>query len=259
MDPTPTENLFRGRLRGLELREQTEDTATDEAVLEGHFAVFDQWTEIHSWFEGNFLERIAPGAFAKTIKEQRDQIVVQFDHGYDFHVGDAPLGPVDELREDDVGLWAEVPLLDTDYNRDRLVPLLRGSTIGGEDRGSLLGASFRFRAVKDEWDRAPKKSAHNPEALPERTIREVRLFEFGPVVFPAYAGTSIGMRSLTDHFLERRRERRSHHLDGPAAGPPATAPAAPTEPPTRHSEGTPARRLSVAAARTQLLSLPKEA
>jgi phage head maturation protease len=35
---------------------------------------------------------------------------------------------------------------------------------------------------------------------PERTVREVSMAEFGPVTYPAYAGATVGMRSLTDGF-----------------------------------------------------------
>ena len=40
-------------------------------TLTGHFAVFSQWTEFNSPFEGRFLEQIAPGAFTKTFNENR--------------------------------------------------------------------------------------------------------------------------------------------------------------------------------------------
>ena len=179
----------------------------DSSLMVGYFAVFDQWTEVDSVFEGRFMERVVPGAFRKTISQNRSQIKVQFDHGYDFHINDALLGPIDELAEKDEGVYYEVPLLDTDYNRDRILPMLQGRTMSGESRGSLLGASFQFRIVQDEWNDKAKASAYNPEALPERTIKEVRLYEFGPVVWPAYEGASSGVRSLTDHFEARRLAR----------------------------------------------------
>ena len=66
----------------------------------------------------------------------------------------------------------------------------------------LYGSSFRFRVTADDFDQRPRRSAHNPDALPERTIRSVRLHEFGPVVWPAYAGATAGIRSLTDWFTD---------------------------------------------------------
>lgn len=233
----PRDDLYRGLRVVPEVRADT-DAELDGSLMFGHFAVFDAWTEIHSWFEGDFLERLIPGAFKKTMREQRDQVKVQFDHGYDWHIGDGLLGPIDELREDDEGAYYEVPLLDTDYNRDRVLPMLQGRLMNGEQRGSLLGASFRFRVVKDEWDNEPEKSDHNPDGLPERTIREVRLYEFGPVVWPAYPEASAAARSLTDHFLARRlarqgaAERAARHLAPAAAG---TGTSPPDEPAPSHS------------------------
>lgn len=181
-----------------------EARATDEGMptLVTRFAVFNVWTEIHSWWEGDFLERLAPGAFAKTIAERRDQIKVLYDHGMDFHIGNKILGRPEILREDPEGPWSEVSLLDTSYNRD----LIPGLDAGG------YGASFRFRVVKEQWNEEPGTADHNPKGLPERTITEVKLFEFGPVTFPAYEEATAGLRSLTDQFLERMAERAPDRL-----------------------------------------------
>lgn len=200
------DNLFRGLLEAPTVRAAGDGDAGG-SLMYGHFAVFNIWTEIDSFFEGRFMERLAPGAFKKTIRENRGGVRVQYDHGYDSFIGSAPLGPIDELREDDVGAYYEVPLVDTDYNRDRVLPLLQGRRIDGEAGDSLLGASFRFRVVRDEWDDEPDPSDDNPKAIPERTILEVRLYEFGPVVFPAYSQATAKVRSLTDHFESLRLAR----------------------------------------------------
>jgi HK97 family phage major capsid protein len=126
------------------------------------------------------------------MKNQRDNIRVLFQHGRDPQVGDKPLGPIADLREDADGAYYEVPLLDTTYNRD-LIPGLQAN---------LYGASFKFSVVQDDFDPKPKRSTHNPDALPERTIREARLFEFGPVTFPAYPGATAGVRSITTADLD---------------------------------------------------------
>lgn len=253
----PVDNLYRGLVGGLALRQLERadaEPSADGTLMHGHFAVFDEWNEIDSWFEGRFLERNSPGMFKKTMREQRDAIRVQFDHGHDFYVGGAPLGPIEALREDDMGAYYEVPLIDTDYARDRILPLLRGQLMDGRRAGSMLGASYRFRVTREEWVEPKAASDYNPEKLPERTIREVRLFEFGPVVFPAAQSASAKVRSLTDHYLDRQRAKFPRPVDLVPAGPAATG----TEPPDAPAsvppdEGT--RGKSLTAVRTQLLTL----
>ena len=180
----PRENLYRAR--PLEYRR-----AADGAMptLAGHFAVWDQWTEIRSAYEGNFMERFAPGAMTKTLGENTPKVL--FQHGKDPQVGDKPLGTVTRLEPDSTGAYYEVALLDTSYNRDLLPGLEAG----------LYGASFRFSVVREDVNQRPKKSEFNPRGIPERTVQEARVAEFGPVTWPAYSGASAGIRSMTDEFL----------------------------------------------------------
>jgi len=166
-------------------------------TMVGHFSVFNVWYEIDSWFEGRFLERVAPGAFKKTFREQGGRIRVLLEHGFDPSVGDKPLGAPTVLREDEIGAYYEVPLFDTSYNRD-LVPALEAG---------VYGASFRFRVIKDEWVHEPGVSEHNPEGLPERTLKELRVAEFGPTVFPASPTATSGLRCATDRYYEQLRTR----------------------------------------------------
>lgn len=152
------------------------DDDSDGFTLEGYGAVFDSPTRIDSW-EGKFDEVIARGAFAKTIKERRP--VLQFDHGRDAATGSVPIGAIEEIREDDRGLFVRARL----HDNARVEPIRQAIASGAID-----GMSFRFRVTREEWNEAPD--------VPVRTIREVELFEVGPVVFPAYAATSVGVRSL---------------------------------------------------------------
>lgn len=184
----PRDDLFRGVFPGdFELRDTTSD---EPATLRGHFAVFNEWTEINSVFEGRFLERIAPGAFKKTMDENGQNMRVLFQHGRDPQIGDKVLGTPSVLEEDTVGARYEVPLFDTSYNRD-LIPGLKAGA---------YGASFRFRVIREEFNSQPDKSDHNPEGIPERTVSEAQVLEFGPVTFPAYSGATASVRSLTDDF-----------------------------------------------------------
>jgi HK97 family phage prohead protease len=193
---TETLNLEAGEFRYQDafealfaLRDDTSATPT----LIGHFAVFDQWTEINSRFEGHFIERIAPTAFDKTFAENRRNMRVLFQHGKDPQIGEKILGPIAELRAEGAGAYYEVPLYDTSYNRDLLPGLA----------DNQYGASFRFRAVKEDWVDSPKRSEHNPDGLRERTITEAKVMEFGPVTFPAYEGSTAGLRSATDWYVEQ--------------------------------------------------------
>lgn len=142
------------------------------------------------------MERIAPGAFKKTFNENLARMRVLFQHGQDPQLGDKPLGPIRNLREDDTGAYYEVPLLRDDSGQvvDYIRSLLPGL------REKLYGASFRFKVVKEEFDEEPDASDHNPNSLPERTVTEARVMEFGPVTFPAYASATAGLRSVTDEF-----------------------------------------------------------
>jgi len=182
----PTDNLVRTSTQPMELRAAD---GGDGNTLHGHFTVFDEWTEINSYWEGRFLERNAKGMLDDTIKGRTNQIKVLVDHGADPSIGNKPLGPIRTLTGD---AYYEVDLLDAPYVRDIKPALAAG----------LYGASYRFRVVKDTWLEPSTSTKHNPAKLPERTIEQVDLYEFGPVVFPAYGSASAGVRSIrsTDDF-----------------------------------------------------------
>lgn len=174
---------MRADLAGLKVR-----SADETPVMTGRFAAPGEWTEINSIIEGHFFERSAPSAFEKTIKESKDRMKVLFHHGLDPFFGNSVLGPIRSLGSDTA---YEVDLIDTDYNK-RLVPMLENG---------LLGSSFRFDVVKEDVDERPRKSEWNPDGIPQVTLTEVRVKEFGPTPLPAYPGASAGLRSVTDQFV----------------------------------------------------------
>lgn len=194
------ETLDRAVPQGLSVERSADGESTK---LRGHFSVFNTWTLIDSAYEGTFLERFAPGAFKKTFEEssgKRDKIKVLFQHGRDPQVGKKPIGSIAALREDETGAYYEVDLFgDASYVRD-LIPALRSNT---------YGASFQFQVVREDVNFDPEPSDYNPEGLPERTVTEAKVYEFGPVTFPAYDDATAGMRSQTD-------ERIVAQLGGPA-------------------------------------------
>jgi HK97 family phage prohead protease len=205
-DPSspPRETLIRAVMPAVEFRDAGEADLGPGYIglLKIRFSPVNEWTEINSAWEGNFMERFAPGAWKKTIRERADKIRALFQHGMDPQIGDKPLGPFRTLEENDGGGYAEVALLDTSYNRDLLPALQEG----------LYGSSHRFAAMRVQEDPRPERSEHNPEGIRERTIVEARLHELGPVTFPAYAGATAGMRSMTDDFLTRCFDRDPEKL-----------------------------------------------
>lgn len=163
------------------------ETAPDDgrlATLEVNFSVFDEWYEINDPWEGRFLERTIPGSFKRTIERSGTSVKVLFNHGFDMLTGDRPLTVPTLIEERATSPYLEGPLFDTSYNRDLLPGL----------RAGAFGSSFMFEVLDDTWTDDPGRSEHNPDNLPERTIREVRLFEAGPVTWPANPAATSGVR-----------------------------------------------------------------
>lgn len=185
----------------------------DGLTLDGYAAVFDQRTEIDSW-EGSFVETIRKGAFRKTIRQNTP--VMQFDHGRHPVIGSIPIGTIESLSEDDAGLYVRGRLTD-----NWLIQPVRDAIANK----TVKGMSFRFDVVREEWrdnqGRLLKAGEleqllWNPEDRGplERTLIELRVPELGPVVFPAYAGTSVSVRAadyartvLSDRSLRRDVQR----------------------------------------------------
>lgn len=176
--------------------EESESRDGDGLTLEGYAAVFNTPTEINSW-EGKFSETIAPGAFKRSIGDKMP--VMQFDHGKHPMIGGIPIGVIRSLTEDATGLRVRARLSD-----NWLVQPVRDAI---RDR-AITGMSFRFTPVQDEWSSDGS----------ERTIHAVDLHEVGPVVFPAYAATSVGVRSSDDPISQLvSLIRADESLRGPLA------------------------------------------
>ena len=204
-----------GLLRSVpfEVVRATEEEAGDGLTLEGYAAVFGQASRIDSW-EGTFDESIRKGAFRKSIRERTP--VLQFDHGRHPLVGSIPIGRIQDLREDDQGLFVSARLSD-----NWLIEPVR-QAIAEE---SIDGMSFRFTVIREEWRDVDGKVVKPEELMHllwdagdrgplQRELIELKCAELGPVVFPAYEGTSVGVRarevaSLISGDDELRREVRS--------------------------------------------------
>lgn len=165
----------------------------DGRTFEGYGAVFNSPTRIDSW-EGTFDELIAPGAFRKSLRERTPKF--QFDHGHHPLIGSVPIGVIEDIREDDNGLFVSARL-----GQHIIIDLIREAVA----TGAIDGMSFRFSVVRDEWRDAEGKVV-KPEDVDEalwtgdrgvlvRTLKEVKVAEVGPVVWPAYSDTTASVRS----------------------------------------------------------------
>ncbi len=151
----------------------------DGRTLEGYAAVFNAPTRIRD-LQGDFDERIAPGAFKRSIAQRKP--VLQFDHGKDPRIGGAPIGKIDALAEDSRGLHVRARLFshpDVERVREAIA------------EQAITGMSFRFGVPDkgDVWSRGA-------DGVDTREIRDADIHELGPVVFPAYDQTSVSVRSL---------------------------------------------------------------
>jgi len=135
-------------------------------TFEGYAAVFNTPSEPLP-----FIERIAPGAFKRSI-EARNDIKLLWNHDTGTVLGSSRAGTL-SLIEDERGLKVRADLPNTTAGRDA-AELLR--------RGDVDSMSFGFSVPTggDEW---------NSDGS-ERTLRSVRLHEVSIVAFPAYTSTA---------------------------------------------------------------------
>ncbi len=147
-------------------------------TLVGYAAVFyrsdDPGTEFELW--DGYVERIMPGAFDSAI-ERGDDVRALFNHDSSLVLGRSTAGTM-RLKSDDVGLRYEIDLPDTQQASD-LATLV--------ERGDVDGSSFAFTVTDYERSR--------DNEVDVREITGVRLFDVGPVTYPAYESTSVSVRA----------------------------------------------------------------
>lgn len=158
---------------------RAEDVKGDGLTLEGLAAVFNSETVIDSWWEGRFRESIRKGAFARTIREDRQ--IIQFDHGMNFtEPGEKPIGQIEKLEETSEGLFIRARLRstwDVQPVRDAIAD------------GSVSGMSIAFRVLGEQITEG------KDDELDLREITDIKLFEAGPVTWPAYTDTTVEVKN----------------------------------------------------------------
>ena len=149
----------------------------DGMTLTGYAARFNEPSEPLP-----FIERIAPGAFKRSLRAKND-IKLLWNHSSSDVLGSTRAGTL-RLAEDEMGLRVEADLPDTQAGRDAKVLI---------QRGDVTGFSFGFTVP-------PNGDTWNADGT-ERTLKSVRLLEVSTgVAFPAYPSTNLTaqVRSLED-------------------------------------------------------------
>lgn len=187
---------------------RSEDAESNDGLtLDGYGAVFNRETIIDS-YEGRFREKIAPGAMKRSFRETPPKI--QFDHGRHPMIGSIPIAKLERIAEEvdpvlapEGGAHVVARIFD-----NWLMAPVRDAIAGG----AVSGMSFRFSVIREAWHTADGQQIRDEnelmshlrrtwrEDVPEeellvRTLKELKVPEIGPVTWPAYADTSVSVRS----------------------------------------------------------------
>jgi uncharacterized protein len=138
----------------------------DGMTFTGYAAVFNSPSEPLP-----FIERIAPGAFKRSLKARND-IKLLWNHDTGAVLGSTRAGTL-KLEEDNYGLRVTAMLPETTLGKDVRTLVQRGDV-------NAMSFGFSVPANGDSW---------NAEGT-ERTLRSVRIHEVSIVAFPAYTQTA---------------------------------------------------------------------
>ena len=157
--------------------------AAESRTVEGYASVFNSMSE-----DLGFREVILPGAFSDVLD---NDVRALYNHDSNYLLARTTSGTL-ELKEDDKGLYYRFEMPNTSYGNDML-ELFR--------RGDLTQSSFGFTVEKDNW--------RMEDGQQVRYIERVgSLFDVSPVVYPAYASASSGLRSAEPNGEGEAEEAR---------------------------------------------------
>lgn len=176
--------------RNIEARQDGEE---GERHIEGEAAVIDSVTRIQDLWGDEFDEVIRRGAFDKAVS---DDIRITKNHSPNLLLGRSKNGQgTGRVFVNQPGNLAfNVPVRgDRSHSLD---------TYDEVKSGDIDGCSFLFKVGKETWT-FPDEI--NNREVPLREIHEYeRIFDVGPVTYPAYEDTSVVARSLDEI-------RKEHH------------------------------------------------
>lgn len=187
----PVKNMHRERriVGGPQWRTHIRSDGSKNRILTGYAAVFYDGTpetQYELWNDsyGRAVERIMPGAFDAAMGKP-DDVRALWNHDPNWILGRTSAQTL-RLTVDRRGLLYEIDLPNTQMARDIEEHVRRGDVTGSS-------FSFEIRPGGDKWRTAQDEESNYYDV---REILSVELFDVGPVTFPAYVGTSAGMRAL---------------------------------------------------------------
>jgi len=152
----------------------------DTPKITGYAAKFGKWSQDL----GGFREKIKKGFFDDVLE---DDVRGLKNHDANLLLGRSP--KTMRLSVNSVGLRFEIDPPDTSVGRD---------TVEEIRRGDISGCSFAFGVAEDVWE-------YLEDGTVERIlVKASRLFDVGPVTYPAYPDTTVAARSL-DAFKDEQR------------------------------------------------------
>lgn len=189
------------------LRSEDDGEESDGRTLDGYGAVFNRETIIDSW-EGKFREKIAPGSMRRSFRETPPKI--QFDHGHHPLIGSIPIAELRSITEDsdpDLAPEGGAHVIGRIFDNWLMEPVR--DAIAAK---AINGMSFRFSVVREQWEWPDGRVIKDEDELmlelrrtwyeevPDdellvRTLKELKVPEVGPVTWPAYADTTVSVRS----------------------------------------------------------------
>lgn len=162
----------------MELRQsQTQLTSDGDLLVKGYVNKTNTLSEMLG-STTKFKEKIAPGAFAKAIRNRSREIDFLAEHDTKAVLASTRNDSL-ILKEDAEGLYMEARISPTSYGRDWHVLI---------SDGIVQSMSFGFRALKDSWQKI--------EGIAVRTVHELELYEVSAVRNPAYMSSSISARGI---------------------------------------------------------------
>lgn len=184
----------------------------DGNTLDGYASVFNSETVILSW-DGRFKERFLPGSMKKSFRQSTP--IIQFDHGSHPLIGSLPIArfepgypreETDPTHAPDGGAHVVAQL----HESPLFAPVREVISTG-----TVNGMSIRFTVAREAWYWPDGRQVESPaeveaelyrtwrEDVPDREllrrdILEAGVSEMGPVVWPAYSSTSVGVRTASE-------------------------------------------------------------